>query len=301
MLRVCIPVALWAALGLAACAPAPAGAQAGATPNLLVIGEDEDEDTVPRNSRVFDRVLRVIQDKMNESGFNVFDETAVTLGTLAQDRVRRDDGEIIEVCRAVSAPPLDVAVIFSIWPDTRRSEVATYVSARVDGRMLNCRTGQVLGAFEQKFETQTLPTRCGRSCVLEAVGERARVIGRNVAHALALKLAWLVEAAGTPPDPVVSGGGGSALPTQFEIVLDNFTASEVQRAEEYMVAFDGYRGHRLIDSSPTRARFWYETASGDAKLRRNLTSMLGIEEVEAVVGFSGNTFTVEKIGRRTRE
>ena len=299
MIPIRILPALCAASMLAACATEGASAQTAGRPNLLVIGEDADTDTVARNNRVFDRVLRAIQGKMNEAGFNVYDETAVTLGTLAQDRVRRDDGEVIEVCRAVRTPPLDVAAIFSIWPDTRRSDIATYVSARVEGRLLNCRSGQFLGHFEQKFDNVTLPLRCPRECVLESVGEQAKVIGRDVAHVLARKLEWLLTATPPPPPDPVSPDGG--LPMQFTLVFDNFTASDVDALEEYLAAFGGYRGHRPIDASATRQRIWYETTSGDAKLRRNLSRMLEYEGVEAVVNFSGNTFTVEKIGLRRRD
>ena len=292
--------ALCAVFLLAVCATEDVSAQTSGGPNILVIGEDADTDTAPRNNRVFDRVLRAIQGKMNEAGFNVFDETAITLGVLAQDRVRRDDGEIIEVCRAVRTPPLDVAVIFSIWPDTRRSDIATYVSARVEGRLLNCRSGQFLGHFEQKFESVTLPLRCSRGCVLESVGEQSKVIGRDVALVLARKLAWLLTADAPPlsaPSPSPSDGG---LPMQFTLVFDNFTSGEVNRVEEYLAAFGGYRSHRLIDGSATRQRVWYETTGGDAKLRRNLSRMLESEGIEAVTSFTGNTFTVEKIGLRRR-
>ena len=217
MISIRILPALCAVSMLAACATEDASAQTAGRPNVFVIGEDADTDTVPRHNRVFDRVLRAIQSQMNQAGFNVFDETAITdIIGLIQGRVRRDDGEILEVCRAVRNPPLDVAVIFSIWPDTRRSNIATYVSARVEGRMINCRSGQFLGHFERGFDDVTLPLRCPRECVLEAVGEQARIIGRDVAHVLARQLEWLVTAEAPPPvDPVSPRRDGGRLLTQY--------------------------------------------------------------------------------------
>ena len=217
MLSIRILPALLAASMLAACATEDASAQTAGRPNILAIGEDADTDTVARHNRVSDRVLRAIQSTMNEAGFNVYDEGAITsfIG-LEPGRVRRDDGEIIEVCRTVPTPPLDVAVIFSIWPDTRRSDIATYVSARAEGRMLNCRSGQFLGHFERRFDSVTLPLRCPRECVLEAVGEQARIIGRDVAHVLARQLEWLVTAEAPPPvDPVSPRRDGGRLLTQY--------------------------------------------------------------------------------------
>ena len=288
-----------AGLLLAACAPtAPVDAQSDARLNLVVIGEDADTDTVPRNNRVFDRVLRAIQGKMNETGFSVFDEPAITVGKLKQNRVRRTRAEIVEICRAVKEPPLDVVVIFSIWPYTRRTDFATFVSGRVDGRMLACQTGQFLGDFEQEFEEIVLPTRCSRNCILEAVGKRTKVIGRDVAQVLARQLGWLLQDKSGTPSPVVNDSGGGNLPTQFTLVFDNFTMQDMEALERYLKVFGGYRLHRPLEVSPTRQRIWYETSSGSEKLIRNLRRMLESERIESVVNFSGNTFKVEKIGLR---
>ena len=288
-----------AGLLLAACAPtAPVDAQSGARLNLLVIGEDANTDTVPRNNQVFDRVLKAIQGKMNETGFKVFDETAVTVDKLKQNRVRRTRAEIVEICRAVKEPPLDVVVIFSIWPHTQRTDIATYVSGRVDGRMLACRTGQFLGDFDQMFEKIVLPPQCSRNCVLEAVGERMKVIGRDVAQVLAQRLDWLLQDKSDAPSPVVNDSRGGNLPTQFTLVFDNFTMQDMEVLERYLKVFGGYRLHRQLEASPTHQRIWYETSSGSEKLRLNLYRMLESERIEAAVNFSGNTFKVEKISLR---
>jgi len=87
----------------------------GAQPNILVMGEDADPDTIPRNNQVFKRVLDALANEMNDEGFDVYDETAVTSGDLAQDRIRRTDGEIIDIARSIKRPPIDVAVIYSIY------------------------------------------------------------------------------------------------------------------------------------------------------------------------------------------
>ena len=257
-------------------------------PNILVIGEDADPGTVLRHSRVFERTLRAIQDEM-AGGFNVYDETAVTLGLLEQDRVRRADAELIEVCRAVTRPPLDVAVIFSLYPDTRRTNVATYVSTRVAGRMLRCRTGELLGGFEQTFDDVVLPRSCTSACLLEAVGKEARIIGRDVANVLHRRLSFLLQ------NPGPAGGGG--LANEFTLVFNGFDRKDMVAIEESWVRFEGYVGHRPIRSTPTRREIWYRTGSSGALLERSLSDALDRLGVEAAVGFTGHTFTVEMIGR----
>ncbi|MDP6688218.1 MAG: hypothetical protein QF384_01855 [Alphaproteobacteria bacterium] len=84
----------------------PSGpALAGEEPNILIMGEDADQDTVPRNSRVFKRVLDALVNEMNDQGFNVYDETAVSLDDFAQGRSRRTDAEIIDIAARSSGHP----------------------------------------------------------------------------------------------------------------------------------------------------------------------------------------------------
>ena len=84
------------AFAIAALSFAPA-AVAQQQPNLLIMGEDADLDSVPRNSRIFNRVLRAIEAEMQAEGFAVYDETAVTMGITDPGRVGRTDAELITV------------------------------------------------------------------------------------------------------------------------------------------------------------------------------------------------------------
>ena len=88
------------ALLLISCAGAPPS-MAIEKPNLLIMGEDADEDSVPRNSRVFRRVLDALTNEIHNEGFDVFDETAVSLDDFAQGRVRRTDAEIIDIAKTL--------------------------------------------------------------------------------------------------------------------------------------------------------------------------------------------------------
>ena len=54
-------------------------AKAADQPNVLIMGEDADEDTVPRHSRIFNRVSDALRTRMMELGFKVYNETAVTM------------------------------------------------------------------------------------------------------------------------------------------------------------------------------------------------------------------------------
>ncbi|MGX9978676.1 hypothetical protein [Methylobacterium fujisawaense] len=295
-----------------------APAQAQAKPNVVVMGEDADEDAVPRGNRIFQRVIAELSETMNLRGYNVYDETAVAMGFTQPNRVRRRDAELIEVARAVSSPPLDVVAIFQIYASASKSAYSDIVrpQVRIPGRLLNVRTGQSLGAFEVAgLQLPPLPQGCDRECLLERVGAEAKTIAGDVASALTAKLDGFVAPrrgadAGAPAGdaapaaPVVGGGpaaggeGCGGLPTAFTVRLDGFSPQEVQAAEEYMAAFRCYEHHRPVRAGGASAEYWYETRSDSARLTRNLRLMLDHMSAPGQVQFSGNTIVVRRIATR---
>jgi hypothetical protein len=168
--------------------------EVGEHPNIIIMGEDADTDTVPRNSRVYKRVLAALVNEMNDEGFNVYDETAATLDDFAQGRVRRTDAEIIDIARSVKRPPIDVAVIYSIYARAQERGYTNKLHVRITGRLLNVRSGQRLGNFEVEMpEPANVAPDCGRNCVLEAVGQGAGALARDLGAVLARKLDVLVR------------------------------------------------------------------------------------------------------------
>ena len=296
-----------------------APAQAQGRPNLVVMGEDADEDAVPRGNRIFQRVIAELSETMNLRGYNVYDETAVAMGFTQANRVRRRDAELIEVARAVQNPPLDVVAVFQIYASASKSAYSDIVrpEVRIPGRLLNVRTGQSLGAFEVAgLQLPPLPQGCDRECLLERVGAEAKAIAGDVAAALAAKLDGVIAPrrgaeAGAPPadaipaaplgGAVAAAPGGEAcggLPSAYVVKLNGFSAQEVQAAEEYMAAFRCYEHHRPVRAGGATAEYWYETRSDSARLGRNLRLMLEHMSAPGQVQFSGNTFVVSRVATR---
>ncbi|WP_244473108.1 hypothetical protein [Methylobacterium sp. Leaf100] len=292
-------------------------AQAQAKPNIVVMGEDADEDSVPRGNRIFQRVITELSETMNLRGYNVYDETAVAMGFTQPNRVRRRDAELIEVARAVQNPPVDVVAVFQVYASASKSAYSDIVrpEVRIPGRLLNVRTGQSLGAFEVAgVQLPPLPQGCDRECLLERVGAEAKTIAADVAAALTAKLDGVVAPrrgtdAGGPAftAPPLAGGapaavpGGEAcggLPTAYTVKLSGFSAQEVQAAEEYMAAFRCYEHHRPVRSGGASAEYWYETRSDSARLGRNLRLMLEHMSAPGQVQFSGNTFVISRVATR---
>jgi hypothetical protein len=308
---------LLAAAVLVIAAPlAPTRAAAQTKPNIVVIGEDADEDTVPRGNRIFNRVIRELAEVMNVHGYNVYDETAVAMGFTQPGRVRRRDAEIIDVARSVQAPPLDVIAVFQIYASATKSTVSDIVrpNIRIPGRLLNVRTGQQIAAFEVAgLELAPLPQGCDRDCLLERVGGEAKLVASELAQALTLKLSGFIlparsaDAGGGPvplsgsvtaQTPAGDGQGCANLPTAFVIRLVGFSTDEVQAIEEYLRAFGCYLHHRPIRATASQAEYWYETRADSARLNRNMRLMLEHMSTVGQVSFAGNTFNITKLSTR---
>ena len=285
-----------AGLLLISCANVPTPSNAAEKPNIVIMGEDADRDSVPRNSRVFRRVLDALSNQLNEKGFDVYDETAVTLDDSAQGRTRRTDAEIIDIVKSAKRPPLDLAVIFQIYAHADEMSYTTKVQARISGRLLAVKSGQRLGNFEMDSPREWVaPANCPRECILEVVGTKSRILANDLGAVLTEKLAHLVGH-GDGSDGLEQGG----IPRAYSMVFDGFNETDINDIEEYLVVFSGYKRHRPTFSSPRRHEIWYESDISGGRLNRNLKKMLDRLDLRGAVTFSGNSYTVTKITFRKR-
>ncbi|MBV5265200.1 hypothetical protein [Pinisolibacter aquiterrae] len=308
------------AIGLAVMSLPGGKVLAGEQPNLLVVGEDADEDTVPRNSRVFNRVLQAIQSEMGQLGFRVYDETAVSMGITNPGRIRRVDAEVISVAQRVQTPPIDAIVIFQIYASVQRNNYADIMdlNIRIPGRMLQVQTGLGLGNFEVAYgprDLPPLPPNCNRECALEHIGGQAKQIAHDVGAVLAQKLAALSPARPGPitnpavepapvvvptaPAPIATPAGPpsdcTGMTTAYTIVLRGFESQEVMRIQEYLTAFKGYDHYRPIRSQMRYAEYWYESCIDSARLERNLHMTMEQMGLQARISMRANRFELDKI------
>lgn len=309
-------LALLVAAGLAWHAPAYAGEQ----PNLLVVGEDADEDTVPRNSRVFNRVLGALAAEMVQLGFKVYDETAVAMDINPPNRIRRSDAELITVAQRVQQPPIDAIVVFQIYASVQQNPYADIMDLmiRIPGRMIHVQSGQMLGGFEVAFgpkDLPPLPPRCNRDCVLEHIGTQAKQIAHDLGAVLAQKLSMLSPARGsgmptvTEPAPIAGqpaegvppqvarGNDCTGLTTGYTLVFRGFESPEILQVERYLVAFKGYDHHRPVRTQGRYAEYWYETCADVARLDRNIQLMLEQMALMGRTALRGNRIEVDKISQ----
>jgi hypothetical protein len=284
-------------------------------PNILIVSEDADQETVPRNNRIFNRVLTALGEEMNLRGFTVIDETAAGLNITTQGRVRRKDNELIDIARAIPRPPIDAVVVFQIYASAKRSMNSDVMrpEVRIPGRIINVRSSRLLGAFEVTgLDLPVLPLGCSndRECVLEQVGDQARMLARDLGGALAEKLAALSRPRVTGPaagEPVPGGrtarvyppsDGCDGMPQAFTVILDGFNNQEVTKVEEYLSAFKCFEHMRPVRATATQSEYWYETQTDAARLNHSLRVMLDHMGLPGQIQLAGNVLKVVKIGTR---
>lgn len=180
---------LAAGLFLLFCAAVPSLSFAAPAANILIIGEDPEDGTVPRNSPGFKHVVDALIKRLHDKGFNVFDETAVVPGDVAEGHGQRSDAEIIDIARSFEDPPIDVAVVFSIYAKSKHKFYANRVYARMPGRLLNVETGEVVGDFDVvPLMAYGAPIPCERRCILKVVDKNAKKLAKDLGAVLTEQL-----------------------------------------------------------------------------------------------------------------
>jgi len=263
--------------------------------NLLIMIEDADKDSIPRDSRINKRVHASISQQLNHIA-DVYDETSITLDSFKQGRVRRSDAELLDIARSITRPPIDIVVVFSTYASVNISEYAKKVRARIEGRMLNTKSGQFLDNFEvQSPKSWAVPYACDKqTCMLEEIGDEAKVLGDELGLILAEKLNWLLN----PDSTDDNAHSAVAMFNDYYLEFDGFSAQDMLNIEEYLLVFSGYISHRPTQQRHTRTTLLYRSTIDTAKLSRNIIKLLEELNMRATLNFEGNAFSLKRITLR---
>ena len=171
-------------------------AQAQNNIRVIVMGEDEDPDSVSRKSNIYDRVLAEMKESMLRKGFQVVDEEmlVVDLGWWVTDR--RPKTELIQAAKLANQESQAnlysrALTLFRIYADLDALGFANRIHVRVEGEMYDLESNSFLGSFELPRMSVSAPAECSRFCIVERVGDKAREIAAGVGDVLGTKLAYL--------------------------------------------------------------------------------------------------------------
>jgi hypothetical protein len=165
--------------------------------------------------------------------------------------------------------------------------------------MLSVQDGRFIDKWEEKVPDRwALPNRCFpnnaaepvRECILEAVGDDAKIIAADLGAILSEKLTAWIGAGGSSSRIAGSDPGG--MERRYELIFDGFDSRDWRDIEEYLVIFSGYISHRPQVTRERYREVSYLSTISPAKLQRNLTKLADVLDLDASVRFSGKTYTV---------
>jgi len=267
-----------------------------AEPIVLILGENWDEDSVPRKNQAFDTIIRAVSSKLRHEGIRVLDEAVVMKENFIRRRVRRTKEEVFQIAKAVKTPMIDAVASFKISWNIKATAEKTLINTQFTGNILNVSTGDDIGYF---YETFSLPTEksCAvhRDCVLKSIADPAHELGQKVGAVIAnhLRRAMLVRR--TDGEETETRSADPTILRAYKLTFDNFGSTDFNHAEELMVAFSGYHRHEIILAMMRRFEITYETRSDDAKLKRNLRMMVAYMDIDASIKCIRNMCTISKL------
>ena len=258
--------------------------------NLMVMGMDDDPSSIRRNQPAFNSVLNAFSGALQNRGFAVFDETALTLDSHRQGRTRRSDDELIDIARSVRNPPIDVVVLFSVYPIVDRRGHTVRYSVRVGGRLLDVQSGRRLGNYDYRpGDWRNIRPGASRGEMDDKVLELAVYSAEDVADVVAAKLARQSRPHHRSRDR------DSGYVRTYQVVFRGFNAGDAGDFEEYLMDMPGYRGLRTARATAVRYDYSYRSTLNEAALRRNLMDAMDVLGLRGRIYVEGNRITVRAV------
>jgi hypothetical protein len=315
------------AFALCIWAPSITAATAAETIKLMIMQEDDDPESIERDTRIQRSVLNAfnqalsapsssdIYRKYGIEGMDVYDEKMLTMSFDRQGRTRRQDTELISVAREVRNPRLDVLVLYTLYAKGVKAPYADFVKLQMSMsyRALDVRSGRVLGGENLDLDRDGEALRgCAAGgtdgkpdphCVKEFVAERAERLVRDAGNTLAIQLAALSKGAGGSGERSGSndagGAAGSASPTgdgadcatsprSYLITFRGMTDQDVRYLVKRMEDWNCHVSLTLEDSRATETSYAYKVRATDAKLKRNIEVTMERLQLEGDVETRGN-------------
>jgi hypothetical protein len=282
---------IFATMALMACASGNYPATAASGPNLLIMGEDADPNSIPRKNRAFKRVEAALSNEFGDNGYRVYDETLISLENFKQGRIRRSDAEIIDIAKSIENKRIDIIVVFTVYPRFKKLSYVTKSTPRIEARLLNVRSGRKLGNFEIVAATRNLSSSCDRSCIIEDVGSQAKEIAQDVGAVLVKRLERYTRSSATS-NSTFSQNSNKNMTSEYTVIINGFRRRTVREIEDMLFSLPSYIGHQILQSSSKNAKYTYETEAKTGPLIRALEKILDTLDLEGIVRHSGDTIRV---------
>ena len=241
---------------------------------VLVVIEDEDQESVVRSSDMFKRVVAELRTAMQFRGFQMLDEESLFadfgIGHIPD---RRNKAELVADIKSIlrsdeARHQIRAWVLFRVHAAAvkPRQGLTQRVHTRLNGEVYDPRGNLSLDSFEEIVQTITSPTcAADRLCIEEHVGEHARELAMALGNVLARKLErYSPPVAVRPP----AGRSWQGMPVTYTVRFEYFKLTEVVTIVGVMAEeFPGARTvDRVVDRGSALKVYSYQTTASAAKL-----------------------------------
>lgn len=256
--------------------------QAAQPQHILLVAASED---ARFSANTLQRLVSAAQNQFNQAGHKAFDLTAIS-GLSRQQQAGLSRAAALDLARSSRSPALDALLYYSPSVVINDASHRWQLKVSLDGSLIAVGSGRLLGSSTMQRE-QSLAPDCRGRCAEEAAAELLRQLAQDTAAALVSKLGTV-----RPGSRADSGSSG------YNLVFNNFTASQLSAIEQGLSQLTGYQSHRPGYLSHTRAEYWYQSRMGSAALKREVQQLLAELGLRASLQFSGNSLQVEQITLR---
>lgn len=282
--------------------------------NILILAEDWDETSVPRDNRIDRSVIaRLTEVAQNQSrrlsdrfskfdGFRIYDETAVTAESFSAG-ARRSDELLVKMARNISDASVDILVLYTIYAEddvTYRDDGVTpaFVTLNLEImlRAIDLDSGRTLARVSEFDETRPLPTDCipnvatadeYAACVVRSVSRNLRdLAGDEFSALLTDTIIESYDLYGVSDDGTGGDIDDCGRAERFELEMRDFSPRELLRFEEEAANWDCVEELELLDTSNTIARYFLYTGRPENWVKRDLAGALAVMGLQGRIKFA---------------
>ena len=294
-------------------------AQAQNNIRVIVMGEDEDKNSVIRSSNIYKRVMAEIKESTFRHGFVMVDEEmlAVELGWRITER--RPKTELVQAAKLANQESQAnlysrALTLFRIFASKEDLSFSTKINVRVEGEIYDLENNSFLGAFELPRISASAPADCNSLCLRERVGDKARDIAAGIGDVLGKKLAYLSPVPSVPSHsaalPSRNDPRCNSMVTSYTLEFKRFANRDISTIMNTISNSHGniaetdrfpcYQSHDMMQGgNSTLRRYSYSTTASRAKLYDWLNLILmdlgHVPDQNVMIINNGNTIILEQI------
>lgn len=291
-------------------------AQSNNKTTFLVLAEDADQDSLPRDGSINKTILTELEGQLSQNGFSVYSESAITYEAGAiQPKTRLSETQLINIAKngvSIGGAPINIrfATIFNSYAMVQDKDYTASVYLRIAGRVVDPLSGKFIGAYDIEDPAGAINIHPDCARAKDCLIAETRALAKELSMAMGYQLTKMVESY------LAQGGGGDgtaprlvqgasaedeALVETYFLTFSNVRPDDMTNMEKYLVqVFSGYRNHDIAKSTGLTHDYTYWSTIEGTKLRRNLERAAEELGWKVNVMLSGNNFRVDKLNDKPR-